>query len=155
MSGKDEVLLIFDGFPVLYLQSPNCETSFLCDLISFRYRLSESIFDFHGKRDKYSVIITGKMFTKRGGKSPTKPISEKKVQKRFFMHESQIWHTHSLHLMVQLPVLTLEPYRNALSHIAYLFLWRINILRMALWSFHGEFDGMLYNTAAYKGIHKH
>lgn len=71
------------------------------------------------------------------------------------MHESQSWHTHSLHLMVQLLVQTLEPYRNALSHIAYLFLWRINILGMALWSFHGEFDGMLYHIAAYKGTHKH
>lgn len=77
------------------------------------------------------------------------------MQKSFFVHESQSWHKHSHHLIVQLPVLTLEPYRNALSHIAYLFLWRINILRMALWSFHGEFDGMLYHTAAYKGTHKH
>lgn len=71
------------------------------------------------------------------------------------MHESQNWHTHSHHLMLQLPVLTLKPYRNALSHIAYLFLWRINILRMALWSFHSAFDGMLYHIAAYKGTHKH
>lgn len=37
MLGRDGVLLlIFVGFSILYLQSPNCETSFLCDLISFR-----------------------------------------------------------------------------------------------------------------------
>lgn len=71
------------------------------------------------------------------------------------MHESQSWCTHCHHIMLQLPVLTLKPYRNVLSHIAYLFVWRINILKMALWSFHSTFDGMLYHIAAYKGTHKH
>lgn len=111
----------------------------------------EGNFYFHRKRAE-----DRKIFTKRGKKNPpTKPILEKNTTKSFFMHESQSWHTHSHHLMLQLPVLTLKPYRNALSHIAYLFLWRINMLRMALWSFHSAFDGMLYHIAAYKGTHKH
>lgn len=116
---------------------------------------SEIIFDFHRKRDKESVIITEKSLWRGKKIHQQNPSQKKRNAKSFFMHESQSWHTHFRHLMVQLPVLTLEPYRNGLSHIAYLFLWRINILRMALWNFHGEFDGMLYHTAAYKRTHKH